>query len=127
MLRRDPVWAEKVARRRAAFRDTWAVRDGNLATRMSTTSSTSSGSAAASAVHTLTASAALSSYKTNGSIVPEHCCFDLEPAVVVSTSTAPTTILSACVVRNGDLDLTSPTTCSSLCCGGFHGGAHDVW
>jgi hypothetical protein len=85
---------------------------------MSTTSSTSSGSAAA---------AALSSYKTNESIVPEHCCFDLEPAVVVSTSTAPTTILSACVVRNGDLDLTSPTTCSSLCCGGFHGGAHDVW
>jgi hypothetical protein len=51
-------------------------------------------------------------------VIPEHCCFDLEPAVVTSTSTVPASILSACVVRDGYLDLTSPTTCLSLCPGG---------
>jgi hypothetical protein len=47
-------------------------------------------------------------------VIPEHCCFDLEPAVMTSTSTVPAPT-SLRVVRDGDLDLTSPTTCLSLC------------
>jgi len=66
--RRDPVWAEKMARRHADFRDT----------------------------------------------IPSTTA----PAKAASTSLASAAILTACVVRDGDLELTSPTTCSSFCPGG---------
>ena len=110
-VRRDPVYAEKLARRHAAFRDSisaaeevakatststapatiltaCAVRDGNLDARPPTTCSTQCPSrAAASSVSALTATAAPTSSTSTGGIVPERCYYDLEPAAATSTRT----------------------------------------
>jgi hypothetical protein len=87
-VRRDPVWAEKMARRHAAF------PLPSTATPEPTPSTTSV------------------------AIVPEPYCFNPEPVTAISSSPSHASALSACVVRDGDFDLTSPITCSTQCPGG---------